>query len=265
MRQEARRERLEAAAAKAARESDARLERAHKMLDMIPPGQPILVGHYSERGHRAHLRKIDANFAKGFEADKRAKHLQARADAVGTAGISSDDPEAIEKLRVELAELEAAQAARKEINAAHKRFLKDPATLETAKLTDAQKERVRSYKPQYSWEPHPCPPYAMQNANANIRRIKGRIEQIEAARVLAGRKPETEQHGEITLARDIEDNRIRLLFPGKPDEATRTLLKANGFRWSPMAKAWQRQLNTAGEWAAERVLKALAAEAQQVA
>jgi hypothetical protein len=50
-----------------------------------------------------------------------------------------------------------------------------------------------------------------------------------------------------------------MIFPGKPDEHTRRLLKANGFRWSPSQGAWQRHLNEAGRWAAERVMKAISA------
>lgn len=39
-----------------------------------------------------------------------------------------------------------------------------------------------------------------------------------------------------------EENRLQLIFDGKPEEAERNILKKNGFRWSPRFKAWQRQL-----------------------
>jgi hypothetical protein len=35
-----------------------------------------------------------------------------------------------------------------------------------------------------------------------------------------------------------------MIFPGKPSEEIRTELKRNGFRWSPMAGAWQRMPST---------------------
>lgn len=38
------------------------------------------------------------------------------------------------------------------------------------------------------------------------------------------------------------ENRIQLVFNGKPEEEERNILKKNGFRWSPRFKAWQRQL-----------------------
>jgi len=37
-------------------------------------------------------------------------------------------------------------------------------------------------------------------------------------------------------------NRLQLVFDDKPDEGTRTLLKANGYKWSPKNSVWQRQL-----------------------
>lgn len=39
----------------------------------------------------------------------------------------------------------------------------------------------------------------------------------------------------------------------KPDQETRALLKANGFRWSPRNEAWQRQLTNAARHAARYI------------
>ena len=46
------------------------------------------------------------------------------------------------------------------------------------------------------------------------------------------------------------DNRLQVFFDGKPDEAARDELKANGFRWAPSVGAWQRQLNKNAYYAA---------------
>ena len=50
-----------------------------------------------------------------------------------------------------------------------------------------------------------------------------------------------------------EDNRLQIYFEEKPDEKTRETLKENGFRWSPKAGAWQRQLNDNAIYAADRL------------
>jgi Domain of unknown function (DUF3560) len=46
---------------------------ARRELEIIPPGQPILVGHHSDKGHRAHLNRIDRHFAKAKEHHDKAR------------------------------------------------------------------------------------------------------------------------------------------------------------------------------------------------
>lgn len=56
-----------------------------------------------------------------------------------------------------------------------------------------------------------------------------------------------------TVEANREDNRLQIYFEEKPDEKTRETLKENGFRWSPKAGAWQRQLNDNAIYAADRI------------
>ncbi|MEX3614688.1 MAG: hypothetical protein VB141_13255 [Burkholderia gladioli] len=59
---------------------------------------------------------------------------------------------------------------------------------------------------------------------------------------------------------------MMFLFPGKPDAATRALLKREGFRWSPSrdGQPWVRQLNNAGIYAAQCVRAKLDAESENI-
>ena len=50
-----------------------RYKMATSRVEMIPLGQPILVGHHSERRHRAAIEQIDSNMAKSIENDEKAK------------------------------------------------------------------------------------------------------------------------------------------------------------------------------------------------
>ena len=52
---------------------------------------------------------------------------------------------------------------------------------------------------------------------------------------------------------NTQDNRLQIFFDEKPDAAVREELKGNGFRWSPKAGAWQRQLNQNAIRAAARI------------
>lgn len=48
--------------------------------------------------------------------------------------------------------------------------------------------------------------------------------------------------GEVRVLHNVEENRLQLFYPGKPESETITKLKSRGFKWSPRNKAWQRQL-----------------------
>lgn len=73
-------DRHERAAEAAEAESDARYAAYRQIADHIPLGQPILVGHHSERGHRADIRRMDNHIAKMGEAMRVAEVRAARAE-----------------------------------------------------------------------------------------------------------------------------------------------------------------------------------------
>jgi hypothetical protein len=84
-RAEARQERYEERAEKALATGEALVTDARKMADIIPFGQPILVGHYSEKGDRAYRGRIDNKFRKGFETLRKAKYYEQRAESSSKA------------------------------------------------------------------------------------------------------------------------------------------------------------------------------------
>ena len=51
---------------------------AHSLVEGIPPGQPILVGHHSERGHRATLKRCDAAMRRALNESERAAYWNDR-------------------------------------------------------------------------------------------------------------------------------------------------------------------------------------------
>jgi hypothetical protein len=101
--QERRRERLEAKADRLRSEGRSLYDRAHKMAEAIPFGQPILVGHHSEKRDRNYRGRIHSTFGRAFETIKAGDEAAGKAASVGTGGISSDDPDAVQKLEAELA------------------------------------------------------------------------------------------------------------------------------------------------------------------
>ena len=102
----------------------------------------------------------------------------------------------------------------------------------------------------YHWEKQPFPTFHITNNGAEIRRLKKRIESLTATQntEFVGWKF---NGGEAVINED--KNRLQLIFDEKPNDEQRATLKANGFRWAPSDKAWQRQLNHNAFYAANRI------------
>jgi len=56
-------------------------------------------------------------------------------------------------------------------------------------------------------------------------------------------------------------DRVQIIFPDKPSDDERAILKSRAFRWAPSVGAWQRQLTQNGVWAAEAAVKQITAAA----
>lgn len=173
--------------------------------------------------------------------------------SVGTGGISSDDPQAVEKLEAKLATLEKHQEMMKAANAAIR--MKDPAKGD-AKLAelgytpeDIAKLRAPDFCGRIGY-----PAYELQNNNANIRRIRGRIAELKKR---TENTPEGWEFDGGRVVVNTAENRLQIIFDGKPDADIRTELKGEGFRWAPSQGAWQRQL-TDNAMRAGRRLKCIA-------
>lgn len=178
-----------------------------------------------------------------------------RIRSVGTGGISSDDPQAIAKLKLKLEKLEKHQELMKAANAAirMKDQAKGDAKLEELGYTPEEVKQLR--EPDFAGRIG-YPAFELSNNNANIRRIRQRIEELE-------RKQESPAEGwdfdggKVVVNK--EANRLQIIFDDRPDGDLRAELKGEGFRWAPSQGAWQRQLTENAMRAARRI-KAIAPE-----
>lgn len=78
---EARVERFSGYADNAESSAESASNYAHGLVEGIPFGQPILVGHHSERGHRATLKRCDAAMRRALNESERAAYWNDRVAA----------------------------------------------------------------------------------------------------------------------------------------------------------------------------------------
>ena len=184
----------------------------------------------------------DRNSGEYAEIEKLLDKIR----STGRGGISADDDLAVEKLTKKLEGMESQQAMMKAVNAYYRKHK----TLEGCpELTAEQVEKVTASMSQ-DWrkDPVPFPSYLLTNNNANIRRVRQRIEELSHKAEFVGW---TFPGGEARV--NEAENRLQLIFEEKPDADQRQALKGEGFKWAPSQGAWQRQLNQNAIRAAARL------------
>ena len=236
-------------AGKARAESSALSQQAHTMLSAIPPGQPMLPDHYSYKSDKRYRDRIDTKMRQSIFADEKADYYEGKARAAANnRAISSDDPDAVQKLQEKLTALEKLQAKMKTTNAYYR---KHQTCRGCEGITDEEAARLdQRVKDGYSWETAPYPAYALSNNNQEIHRIKKRLETLTQNREVGFQGWEFD--GGKVVAND-DKNRLQIFFDEIPPAEVREALKGHGFRWARSEGAWQRQLSSNAIYAARHI------------
>ena len=194
-------------------------------------------------------RKQNAAMDKAMEEYAEINGILSKIKAVGKGGISADDPQALEKLRKKLANLEATQATMKAVNAYYRKH----GTLDGCEdISPAVREKLdEAMANPWRTDPKPFPSYTLSNNNATIRNTKARIEELEKRQTEAVPEGWTFDGGEVVI--NTELNRLQILFDDRPDYGLKEELKRYGFRWAPSQSAWQRQLTENAINAAKKI------------
>lgn len=152
---------------------------------------------------------------KHYEEYKHIQHILTKIKNVGISSeiIKSSDADAVEKLTAQVEKLKAEHAAMKEYNA------------------KARKDGTE-----------PLPWYAMPYKLKEIKRLNDRITSIQRTAVKVDKTEAQEQPEGFEIIYNTEAGRIQLIFPGKPSDQVRSILKHHAYNWSPRFGAWQRQL-----------------------
>lgn len=218
-------ERREDWAAKARGRSAAAHQAVRDVADHIPFGQPILVGHHSEKRARRDADRIHRGMGKAVAESEKAAHHEGRAEGLRRhldRTIFSDDHDAIEQLEAKVARLEAQRDLEKKINKLWKKGGAEALRAEgiSPRLIKAAERLMRD-----------CPwlkrPADTTNTSAEIRRCRKRIEQI---RDRQARAAAAEASGGVQV--EVTGKYARVTFAEKPERKIIEALKEAGYRWS---------------------------------
>ena len=253
-RKQARADRYRERALQAKAGSTAAYRRSEELVEHIPPGQPILVGHHSETKHRRALERSWNALGKSVELEQKANYYEAKAEAAEhNRAIYAEDDDAVENLTERVAALESLQERMKAAN----RIIKNLKQTQEEKIEALCRLGFERRNAEELFVPN-CfgqigfADFTIRNNGANIRRLKKRLESV--ARL---KSAPTKEYtiGEVRIVENTEANRLQVFFPEKPSEEVRKELKSNGFRWASIAACWQSYLNERQKYRIERILK----------
>ena len=91
----------------------------------------------------------------------------------------------------------------------------------------------------------------------NLAKIKDTEAKIKRHAKMAQQEDEEQGYWWGTLRTDYADERYRFIFNGKPAQTVITIMKQNGFRWSPSNNAWQRQITANAKYSVSRIIEKL--------
>lgn len=230
-----RRDRAQARAERArSREDAAAAAYDNQPAHRIPLGQPILVGHHSQRRHERDLQRLHRADRRRWDTADAARVAEQRAKASGYAIQVSDD-DAVAALRDKLA---AAEAEHADYLAHNKAVRRGPCTLHGCpgcqRLSSAPGHTPADR----------LPSYVLTNSRGRIAQVREQLAKAEthAAALAAGTDDQDLATGNgWILTHAVANARVRFVFDDRPDPDTRALLKQHGFRWAPSVGAWQRQ------------------------
>lgn len=236
-RQEARAERYREYAENAEKRAAAAFNASNAAVAGIPLGQPILVGHHSEKAHRRALERSNGAMMRSVHESEKAAYYRQKAEAAeSNYNIYLGDDDAIERLEDKIATLSAKQERMKAVNKIMRsKKSNDEKLAGLVSLGFSEAAAKNAIANNYTY-----PAYCLTNNNAKINAAK---KQLERAKTLAGKEDREYKAGNLTIEECYSENRIRIYFPGRPDEGMRTSLKRKGFRWAPSMGCWQAYIN----------------------
>ena len=231
-------------------ESSAALNQSNYMASRMQ-GEPIKVGHHSEKRHRKDVGKMHGLMDKFVDLRQKAEHYKDKAEAAEcNTAISSDNPDAIELLEEKVSNLEAKRDWMKFVNKEYRRCKGDIDRMSVDEKTKSVLKIWKTHKPEYETKPHQG--FELTNLGARIKTSKQRLESLKKKE---NDKTITVEFPGGRIVDNVEDNRLQIFHDEKPDTEVRKQLKYNGFRWAPSVGCWQKMRSPNAMYWAKKALK----------
>lgn len=225
-------------------------EHAREIAKQMPLGQPLVNSAVASR-----YRKNEQAYRSSFADMDKRDYYQNKADNYKTSKtISGDDPEAVDKLQKRLDGLVAAQDFMKKANATIRKAKTYEDRLKGLLNMGVKEETAKSLLTPDFMGRLGYPEYRLRN---NLAKIKAAEQRIKTLKSSASKGLVSQTKNGYSYKEDPDDNRIHFAFNGKPSEEVRSVLKSNGFKWSPTRSAWVRQISPNAQQAAQRVQEEL--------
>lgn len=194
-------------------------------------------------------RAYDAKLQETIEWKDRAQKAILRAlKELATAEMGGEIP----ILKAKIAQAEKLQEMMKAANAILRRNIPDSEKIRLIIQTGFKEENARELlKPDFAGRIGFS--YQLTNNSAEIRRLKGRLAELESKEIT----PTTEisfEGGRIVDNKELD--RVQIIFDQKPSQEVINSLRGEGWHWSPSNMAWQRKRTDAAIMSARRITKA---------
>lgn len=212
-------------------------------------------GNFNMRKHNRQMSREDSL----WEEYRQIEAILDKIRSVGTGPVDLADPQAREMLTERLNSQRQMLEDAKTANAYYRKH-------KTLEGCPGLSEKNRAWLtrpgvfasgdgPPISQYGSPFPAYELASIRGKIERTEQRLAELDRREQQAAEPQTGTAFDGGQIVRNIDLNRLQILFDTIPDPDTRAALKQNGFRWSPKNQAWQRQLTDNAERAARQVLR----------
>ena len=247
VRQALRQERYGQASENASRRSDESFKGSNDALAGIEPGQPILVGHHSEKHHRRAVEKSHNHMRQSVDESRKASYYADKAKSVGKAGISSTDPDAERKLKLKLLDRMIDQELMKTANAIIRSKSKKKYPDKSSKIRELATLGIGNANAEKLFEPYlgktGFQSYLLTNNNGVMRQTRQRIEQVRKLQASESEQRDYSIADDFAMvSHSLDEGLVTLENDREPSKAVKAIYSSHSFRWSPKREQWVRKL-----------------------